>query len=208
MRKLILFTALLVMACGTETTVVDCTVTEADSCAVIVCPNGDPVTVCDGADGQDGAQGDTGAQGPPGQPGQDGQDGAVTSVTYLDFQPTDEVNVLPGGSEECIVDGPVAVGVGEGVMLYTTFFNLQFVEGYRVYLRVSADGTTTGDPISQIPIPQELTGATWRQKFVDVLYLDGWSGDLYLHVCVSSRVASADGASVFQVRSTVMTVTP
>jgi hypothetical protein len=227
MRKvgLVFCAGVLVTACGTETTVVDCTVTEADSCAVIVCPNGDPVTVCDGADGQDGAQGDTGAQGPPGengqdgaqgatgaqgppgQPGQDGAPGAVTSVTYLDFEADDNVNVPPGGSEDCVVDGLVAVDAGEGVLLLTTFRNQGLVDSYFVYLRVSADGATPGDPITSIPIPSELTGPTWNQKFTDAQFLEGWEGDLYLHVCVSSR-SSTTSAGISMVRSTVMTVSP
>ncbi len=211
-------------SCGTETRVVsgtDCLVSETDGCAVIECPNGGPVSVCDGENGQDGAQGlpgpvgsrgedgaqgDPGAQGPPGSDGQDGAPGAVTSVTYLDFQPDDEAFAPPGRNEDCVVDGFATVKSGEGVLLYTTFRSQPFVERYFVNLRVSADGATPGDPITSIFVPQELTGATWDQKFVDVHYLEGWEGDLFLHVCVVS--SQGDDATAYTVRSTVMTVSP
>jgi hypothetical protein len=91
-------------------------------------------------------------------------------------------------------------------VLYTTFFSQAGLDNHSVILRVSADGTNPGDPISTIPIPKELTGFTWRQKFVDVHYLEGWEGDLYLHVCAWS--SSSDSGRASQVRSTVMTVTP
>jgi hypothetical protein len=107
MKKLGWMVALVVLGtgCGTETTVVsgtDCSVSETDGCAVIECPNSEPVSVCDGEDGapgqpgapgqhgspgslgedgQDGAQGDIGPQGPPGQ---DGQDAGVQWVVSAD----------------------------------------------------------------------------------------------------------------------------
>jgi hypothetical protein len=229
MRKLILVVGLVVfpfaMGCGTETTVVsgtDCSASETDGCVVIECPKGDPISVCDGQDGQDGAEGPQGAAGPPGEdgqdgaqgdtgsqglPGQDGAPGAVTSVTYLDFQADDNVNVPPGGSEDCIVDGFATVDPGEGALLFTTFRNQALVDRYYVNLRVSSDGTTPGDPITSIPIPSELTGPTWGQKFTDAHYLEGWEGDLYLHVCVVSQSATKS-AGISLVRSTVMTVVP
>jgi hypothetical protein len=104
------------------------------------------------------------------------------------------------------VDGFATVDPGEGVLLFTTFVSQALVDAYFVNLRVSADGATPGDPVTSIPIPKELTGFTWRQKFVDAHYLEGWEGDLFLHVCVVS--SQLDGASVSSVRSTVMTVSP
>jgi hypothetical protein len=78
----------------------DCSVSETDGCAVVECPNGEPVSVCDGEDGQDGAQGQPGSVGPPGEdgqdgsqgdagpqgsPGRDGQDGAVIAVKNFEL---------------------------------------------------------------------------------------------------------------------------
>ena len=104
------------------------------------------------------------------------------------------------------MDGFATVNPGEGVLLFTTFTNQGLVDAYSVNLRVSADGVTPGDPVTSIPIPRELTGFTWRQKVVDVHYLEGWEGDMFLHVCVVS--SQLDDASVSTVRSTVMTVSP
>lgn len=227
MRRLV-FALLLVSACGDETTQViegvPCVATDLNGCVEIECPGSDPVQVCDGADGQDGdrgptgqdgldglpgEQGDQGPQGPPGAPGTDGQDGdpgAVTSVTYLDFAVDGNANAPAGNNEDCVVDGPLTVAAGEGAVFYTTFFSQALVDSYYVNLRISADGMNPGDPIGSIPIPRELTGYTWRQKFVDVQYLEGWEGDLYLHVCAVS--SAYDPGSASQVRSTVMTVVP
>lgn len=104
------------------------------------------------------------------------------------------------------MDGLATVDLGDGVLLLTTFPNQALVDAYSLNLRVSADGVTPGDPVTSIPIPRELTGPTWRQKFVDVHYLEGWEGGLFLRVCVVS--SQLDSASVALVRSTVMTVTP
>lgn len=94
MKKLILLSALFLVACGEDrqviTDVVDenkgCTVTEQADGSLISCedgtsafiPNGqDGADGANGQDGQDGAQGPQGPQGPDGQDGQDGTDGIV-----------------------------------------------------------------------------------------------------------------------------------
>jgi hypothetical protein len=129
--------------CGTETHVVsgtDCSVSETDGCAVVECPNGEPVSVCDGEDGQDGAQGQPGPVGPPGEdgqdgaqgnagpPGQDGQDGAVIAVKNFELA---DVFSLDSSEEDCTFSDdpafagtytPLDVEVGQQLIVFTQFF--------------------------------------------------------------------------------------
>jgi hypothetical protein len=132
--------------CGTETHVVsgtDCSVSETDGCAVVECPNGDPVSVCDGEDGQDGAQGQPGPVGPPGEdgqdgaqgdtgpqgpPGQDGQDGAVVAVknfALADILSGDLATVDCSFSDDPEFAGTYTlldVEAGQQLVVFTEFF--------------------------------------------------------------------------------------
>jgi len=167
MRKLILVGGLVVVAtgCGTETRVVsgtDCAVSETDGCAVIECPNGEPVMVCDGEDGasssdgaqgpagQDGAQGaagDQGPQGPAGQDGSDGQDSVITGVHVFELaninSPYRDV-VTCSFSDDPAFQGtytPMDIAEGQQVLVHTQFRSLKGYS-FSLFTYLQPAGTT------------------------------------------------------------------
>ena len=175
MKRLGLVVGLVVVAtgCSTETRVVsgtDCSASETDGCAVIECPNGEPVSVCDGEDGQDGAQGlpgpagepgedgatgPEGPQGPQGPPGQDGDPGVVLAVEnfeLMDIQSLDLATLTCTFSDDPVFSGvyaPLDVEDGQQLVVFTQFFGTSSPDRYTVtpYLRAVGENRQALDAI-------------------------------------------------------------
>jgi hypothetical protein len=157
--------------CGTETHVVsgtDCSVSETDGCAVVECPNGEPVSVCDGEDGQDGAQGPQGLPGPPGNDGQDGaqgdegpqgpagQDGVVVAVKNFELADIDSGDLhttdctFTDDPEFAGIYTPLNVEAGQRLIVFTEFFGAtQPRDRYTVtpYIQLAAEADQALRPI-------------------------------------------------------------
>ena len=152
MRRLVLVCAALLLACGSETRVVEgtpCMTTDLGRCVEITCPGSEPVELCDGEDGAPGSvgpqgptgmNGEDGAQGLPGPAGQDGTDGQDSAITGVHVFELANINspyrdvVTCSFSDDPAFQGtytPVDIVEGRQVLVHTQFRSL---EGYRFSL--------------------------------------------------------------------------